>query len=229
MIRLISVYKDYHLGKEVYPVLKDITFEIPKGMLAAIVGPSGSGKTTLLNILGGLDTPTRGEYWLGGEDVSHFSREQWAHKRNDTIGFVFQSFQLIPGLTALDNVALPLVYRGVPLSRRRQQAKTALEQVGLAHRLHHRPSQLSGGQQQRVAIARALIGDPPLILADEPTGNLDHATGLEIMDLLTHLNHQGKTVVIVTHSQEIAQSCHQKIQIADGQVILTTREVKQTP
>ncbi|PSR23861.1 MAG: macrolide ABC transporter ATP-binding protein [Sulfobacillus thermosulfidooxidans] len=229
MIRLVSVYKDYHLGLDVYPVLKDITFEIPVGMLAAIVGPSGSGKTTLLNILGGLDTPSRGEYWLGGEDVSHFSREQWAHKRNHTIGFVFQSFQLIPGLTALDNVALPLVYRGVPSHKRREQAKTALEQVGLAHRLYHRPSQLSGGQQQRVAIARALIGDPPLILADEPTGNLDHATGVEIMDLLTSLNRQGKTVVIVTHSQEIAASCHQIIQIEDGHVILNTREVEKTP
>jgi putative ABC transport system ATP-binding protein len=214
------------MGSEFYPILEDITFHVPKGMLTAIIGPSGSGKTTLLNLVGGLDTPTHGQYLLNDHDVSHFSREQWAHERNRTIGFVFQSFQLIAALSARDNVALPLVYRGIPPKVRRSQAEYALEQVGLGHRLHHRPSQLSGGQQQRVAIARALIGDPELILADEPTGNLDHSTGQEILELLETLNQAGKTVVIVTHSVDVAQACRQIIQIQDGHVVTVTQEME---
>ncbi len=214
------------MGSEIYPILEDLTFHVPKGMLTAIIGPSGSGKTTLLNLIGGLDTPTHGQYFLNEQDVSHFSREQWAHERNRTIGFVFQSFQLITALSARDNVALPLVYRGIPPKVRRLQADDALEQVGLGHRRLHRPSQLSGGQQQRVAIARALIGDPALILADEPTGNLDQATGQEILELLQTLNRAGKTVVIVTHSAEVAQACRQIIQIQDGHVVTVAQEME---
>lgn len=222
LIRIVSLFKEYHLGAEVYPVLQDINFQVPYGMLAAIIGPSGSGKTTLLNILGGLDGPTQGAYWLNGRDVSHFNREEWAHERNHTIGFVFQSFQLIPSLSARENVELPLVYRGTPPKVRRDLAERALERVGLGERMGHRPSELSGGQQQRVAIARALIGDPPLILADEPTGNLDHHTGTEILALLQELNGAGKTVVIVTHSQAVADVCRQVIRVEDGRVMAET-------
>lgn len=227
MIRAVSLYKDYKLGTGVYHVLEDINFHVPTGMLCAIVGPSGSGKSTLLNILGGLDSATKGQYWLNSHDVSQFDSTQWAHERNRTIGFVFQSFQLISALPARENVALPLVYRGVPPKVRRAKAEYALEQVGLGERLHHRPSQLSGGQQQRVAIARALIGDPPLILADEPTGNLDLKTGQEILELLQALNENGKTVVIVTHSQEVAQVCRQIIGIQDGHVVRNTLELEE--
>ncbi|MCL4494234.1 MAG: ABC transporter ATP-binding protein [Firmicutes bacterium] len=227
MIQITNVIKDYTLASQVYRVLNGITFTIPEGMLAAIVGPSGSGKTTLLNILGGLDSPTAGEYLLNGRDVSHFDPDEWAHERNHTIGFVFQSFQLIPSLSARDNVALPLVYRGVPARIRRIQADEGLERVGLGHRKHHRPAQLSGGQQQRVAIARALVGDPPVLLADEPTGNLDHATGLEILEILRQLSEQGKTVVIVTHSAEVAQVCRQVIEVQDGHIVTNTLEMEQ--
>ncbi|MCY0908675.1 MAG: ABC transporter ATP-binding protein [Sulfobacillus thermotolerans] len=220
MIRLVSVSKTYKVGTETYPVLRDIDLEVPHGMFTAIIGPSGSGKTTLLNILGGLDVPSQGSYWLNGHDVSHFNREEWAHERNHTIGFVFQSFQLIPSLSALDNVALPLIYRRTPPKQRRILAQEALEQVGLAKRMNHRPTQLSGGQQQRVAIARALIGQPPLILADEPTGNLDHQTGEEILALLESLNRNGKTVIIVTHSHEVADKCRQVVHVEDGHVTL---------
>ncbi|PSR35067.1 MAG: macrolide ABC transporter ATP-binding protein [Sulfobacillus benefaciens] len=226
MIRMVGVAKVYPMGSEISPILEDVTLHVPQGMLAAIIGPSGSGKTTLLNLIGGLDTPTQGQYFLNGQDVSHFSREQWAHERNRTIGFVFQSFQLIPALSARDNVALPLVYRGVAPKVRRAQADQALEHVGLGHRRDHRPSQLSGGQQQRVAIARALIGDPALLLADEPTGNLDQATGQEILALLQTLNRAGKTVVIVTHSAEVAHACRQVIQMQDGHLVRVAQEME---
>ncbi len=219
MIRVVSLVKDYALGGESFRALHEISFEVPQGMLAAIVGQSGSGKSTLLNILGGLDRPTSGQYWLNGKNVGEFDRDTWAHERNHTLGFVFQSFQLIPTLTAWDNVALPLVYRRVALKERRERARQALGEVGLANRLTHKPAQLSGGQQQRVAIARALIGDPRVLLADEPTGNLDTQTGEEIMALLQELNRTGRTIVIVTHSQEIASQCRQVIQIQDGRVV----------
>ncbi len=226
MIQVTNLVKDYTLASQVYRVLNGITFTIPEGMLSAIIGPSGSGKTTLLNILGGLDSPTGGQYLLDGRDVSHFGQDEWAHERNHTIGFVFQSFQLIPSLSARDNVALPLVYRGVAQRVRRLRAEEELEKVGLGHRVHHRPQQLSGGQQQRVAIARALVADPPLLLADEPTGNLDHTTGLEILEILRELSKQGKTVVIVTHSAEVAQVCPQVIEIQDGHIVTNTVEME---
>ena len=226
MIRMVGVAKVYPMGSEISPILEDVTLHVPQGMLTAIIGPSGSGKTTLLNLIGGLDTPTHGQYFLNGQDVSHFSREQWAHERNRSIGFVFQSFQLIPALSARDNVALPLVYRGVAPKVRRALADEALDQVGLGHRRDHRPSQLSGGQQQRVAIARALIGDPALLLADEPTGNLDHTTGQEIVALLQTLNRAGKTVVIVTHSAEVAHACRQVIQMQDGHLVRAAQEME---
>lgn len=219
MIRVESLTKDYLLGSETFRALHTVSFEIPNGMLAAIVGQSGSGKSTLLNILGGLDRPTVGQYWLNGTDVSQLNRDAWSHERNHTLGFVFQSFQLIPTLTAWDNVALPLVYRRIPLKERRLRARQALNDVGLGHRLGHKPAQLSGGQQQRVAIARALIGDPPLLLADEPTGNLDTQTGEEIIALLQNLNQRGHTVVIVTHSPDVAARCRQIIQLRDGRVV----------
>ncbi len=226
MIQVTNLVKDYTLAAQVYRVLNGISFTIPQGMLSAIIGPSGSGKTTLLNILGGLDSPSAGQYLLNGRDVSHFGPDEWAHERNHTIGFVFQSFQLIPALSARDNVALPLVYRGIPQRLRRIRADEELEKVGLGHRIHHRPQQLSGGQQQRVAIARALVANPPVILADEPTGNLDHATGLEILEILRQLSQAGKTVVIVTHSQEVAQVCRQVIEIQDGHIVTNTMEME---
>ncbi len=219
MIRVTSLIKEYTLGGDTFRALHDVSFEVSEGMLAAIVGQSGSGKSTLLNILGGLDRATSGQYWLNGKNVGEFAPDTWAHERNRTLGFVFQSFQLIPTLTAWDNVALPLVYRRVPLKERRERARRALSEVGLANRLGHKPAQLSGGQQQRVAIARALIGDPRVLLADEPTGNLDTQTGEDIMSLLQELNRAGRTIVIVTHSQDIAQQCRQVIHIQDGRVV----------
>ncbi|MDA8195112.1 MAG: ABC transporter ATP-binding protein [Thermaerobacter sp.] len=219
MIRIKNLIKDYPMGRETFRALHGVSFHIAQGRLAAIIGQSGSGKTTLLNILGGLDTPTAGEYWLDGKLVSQFDQVDWSHERNHTIGFVFQSFNLVPALSARDNVAMPLIYRRAPLKTRRRLAEEALRQVGLGDRLHHRPTQLSGGQQQRVAIARALVGNPPLILADEPTGNLDSHTGEEIIELLRHLNRQGHTVVIVTHSPEVASQCQEIFRMQDGRLV----------
>ncbi len=216
MIHLEHLSKAYPFGTQTLWALRNITVTIAPGTLAAVVGQSGSGKSTLLNILGGLDRPTSGQYWLGGQDVSGFDADTWAHVRNRTMGFVFQAFQLIPTLTAWDNVALPLVYRAVPLAERRARAREVLTMVGLDHRLSHHPAELSGGQQQRVAIARALVGDPQVLLADEPTGNLDTDTGTEIMRLLKHIHQTGRTVVIVTHSSEIAKECNQVISLRDG-------------
>ena len=219
MIRVQQLVKDYHLGDSRVRALDDVTFEIPTGALAAITGQSGSGKTTLLNVLGGLDTADAGRYWLNGRDVSHFNPIEWSRERNRTIGFVFQSFNLLPALTALGNVELPLVYRRVPPRERRRVAEEALAAVGLPHRGHHRPSQLSGGQQQRTAIARALVGNPPLLLADEPTGNLDVETGSEILGLLEHLHRQGRTIVIVTHSTEVASRAELVLSMRDGRLL----------
>ncbi len=218
MIHLEHLFKAYPFGTQTVWALKDVSVSIASGTLTAIVGQSGSGKSTLLNILGGLDRPTSGHYWLDGRDVSGFDPDTWAHMRNRALGFVFQSFQLIPTLTAWENVALPLVYRAVPLAKRRARAEDALAMVGLNDRRDHRPAQMSGGQQQRVAIARALVGDPQVVLADEPTGNLDTETGAEIMELLRYINQDGRTVVIVTHSSEIARQCRQVIALRDGRV-----------
>lgn len=219
MIRTEKLAKSYQLeGVEVH-ALRGIDLQVASGEFVAVIGPSGSGKSTLMNIIGCLDTPTTGRYLLNGEDVSCLSDNKLAEIRNQLIGFVFQSFNLLPRLSALANVELPLVYRGVGGRERREKALAALESVGLADRTGHRPTQLSGGQQQRVAIARALVGDPLLILADEPTGNLDSTSGIEVMKILQKLHQQGKTIVLITHDHGIAHQAQRYVRIQDGQVI----------
>jgi len=219
LIELEGIVKRYRSGPIEVRALHDVTLTIDRGELAAIIGPSGSGKTTLLDILGCLSRPTEGRYRLDGADVSALAEEEAAAIRNRMIGFVFQTFQLLPRHTALQNVALPLLYAGVGREDRERRAAVALEGVGLADRMAHRPNQLSGGQQQRVAIARALITRPSLILADEPTGNLDSASGREIIQLLTSLHRQGTTVILVTHNQEIAHQAPRVIVLHDGAVV----------
>jgi putative ABC transport system ATP-binding protein len=216
MIHLKEVTKNYYLGKQVIEVLKGITLDILKNEYVALMGPSGSGKSTLMNILGCLDTPTSGSYVLNGKDVSRMPDNDLAEVRNKEIGFVFQQFNLLPRLTAAENVALPLVYAGMPKKQRLERAKHVLEQVSLADRSHHRPNELSGGQNQRVAIARALVNDPSIILADEPTGNLDSKTSYEIMDIFEQIHAAGNTVVLVTHEEDIANHAHRIIRLKDG-------------
>jgi putative ABC transport system ATP-binding protein len=219
LIVIDRVSKRYHSGPIEVMALRELSLQIDRGELVAIVGPSGSGKTTLLDILGCLSSPTDGRYLLDGVDVSQRPEEELAAIRNRTIGFVFQTFQLLPRHTALLNVALPLLYAGVARADRERRAAAALRRVGLENRMAHHPNQLSGGQQQRVAIARALVTEPALILADEPTGNLDTASGREIMQLLTSLHRQGTTVIIVTHNQEIADHTPRAILLRDGQMV----------
>jgi putative ABC transport system ATP-binding protein len=216
VIELINVKKSYFLGKNELPVLKGINLNIGKKEFVALMGPSGSGKSTLMNILGCLDTLSSGQYLLNGHDISELSDNQLAEIRNKEIGFVFQQFNLLPRLTAVENVALPLIYAGVPKKDRLQKAMTMLEKVKLADRFHHKSNELSGGQIQRVAIARALINDPSIILADEPTGNLDSKTSSEIMGLLSEIHQQGNTVVLVTHEEEIARYAHRVVRLRDG-------------
>jgi putative ABC transport system ATP-binding protein len=216
IIHLREITKNYYLGKQVIEVLKGITLDILKNEYVALMGPSGSGKSTLMNILGCLDTPTSGSYVLNGKDVSHMPDNDLADVRNKEIGFVFQQFNLLPRLTAAENVALPLVYAGMPKKQRLERAKHVLEQVSLADRSHHRPNELSGGQNQRVAIARALVNDPSIILADEPTGNLDSKTSYEIMDIFEQIHAAGNTVVLVTHEEDIATHAHRIIRLKDG-------------
>jgi putative ABC transport system ATP-binding protein len=204
------------MGKQPLPVLKGISLEIQKNEYVALMGPSGSGKSTLMNILGCLDTPTSGAYVLNGQDVSRMHDDQLADVRNIEIGFVFQQFNLLPRLTAAENVALPLVYAGIPRKERMERALAVLEKVGLADRSHHRPNELSGGQSQRVAIARALINNPSLILADEPTGNLDSKTSIEIMDIFSGIQASGNTVVLVTHEEDIANYAYRVVRLRDG-------------
>ena len=216
IIHLKEITKNYYLGKQVIEVLKGITLDILKNEYVALMGPSGSGKSTLMNILGCLDTPTSGSYVLNGKDVSHMPDNDLADVRNKEIGFVFQQFNLLPRLTAAENVALPLVYAGMPKKQRLERAKYVLEQVSLADRSHHRPNELSGGQNQRVAIARALVNDPSIILADEPTGNLDSKTSYEIMDIFEQIHAAGNTVVLVTHEEDIANHAHRIIRLRDG-------------
>lgn len=216
VIELINVKKSYFLGKNELPVLKGIDLNIGKQEFVALMGPSGSGKSTLMNILGCLDTLSSGQYLLNGHDISELSDNQLAEIRNKEIGFVFQQFNLLPRLTAVENVALPLIYAGVPKKDRLQKAMTMLEKVKLADRFHHKSNELSGGQIQRVAIARALINDPSIILADEPTGNLDSKTSSEIMGLLSEIHQQGNTVVLVTHEEEIARYAHRVVRLRDG-------------
>jgi putative ABC transport system ATP-binding protein len=216
IIHLEGIRKNYFLGKQVIEVLKGITIDIQKGEYVALMGPSGSGKSTLMNILGCLDTPTAGQYVLNGHDVSKMADNALAEVRNREIGFVFQQFNLLPRLTAAENVALPLVYAGVARKKRMQKALDVLEKVNLTERSHHKPNELSGGQNQRVAIARALVNDPSLILADEPTGNLDTKTSYEIMDIFGKIHAAGNTVVLVTHEEDIARHARRIIRLRDG-------------
>ena len=216
IIQLQSIRKNYYLGKQVIEVLKGISLTIQKGEYVALMGPSGSGKSTLMNILGCLDTPTAGNYILNGQDVSKMVDNQLAEVRNKEIGFVFQQFNLLPRLTAAENVALPLVYAGISKKQRMERAMAVLEKVNLADRSHHKPNEMSGGQNQRVAIARALVNDPSIILADEPTGNLDTKTSHEIMDIFGKIHGAGNTVVLVTHEEDIANHAHRIIRLRDG-------------
>ena len=218
VILLKEIRKSYFLGKQELPVLKGIDLTILRNEYVALMGPSGSGKSTLMNIIGCLDTPTNGTYILNGKDVSGMVDDELADVRNVEIGFVFQQFNLLPRLTAWENVALPLIYAGVNKQHREERARTMLDKVGLGDRAHHKPNELSGGQSQRVAIARALINNPSLLLADEPTGNLDSKTSVEIMDLFSKIHEQGNTVVLVTHEEDIAKFTNRVVRIRDGVV-----------
>lgn len=218
MIRTADIWKTYVMGDEEIHALRGVTFEIKKGEYVAIIGPSGSGKSTLMNMIGCLDTPSKGEYWLNGKLVSAMDDDELAYIRNKEIGFVFQTFNLLPRATALHNVELPLIYNGTPSAERIEKAKKALESVELGHRMSHRPNELSGGQRQRVAIARALVNNPSIILADEPTGNLDSKTSVEIMALLERLHERGNTIIVVTHEPDIASHAHRVLTILDGQI-----------
>lgn len=216
IIHLQDIRKNYYMGKQALQVLKGIDLDIHKNEYVALMGPSGSGKSTLMNILGCLDSPTGGLYVLNGHDVSKMEDNDLADIRNKEIGFVFQQFNLLPRLTAVDNVALPLVYAGIPKKRRTEMAMEVLNKVGLADRSHHKPNELSGGQSQRVAIARALVNNPSIILADEPTGNLDTKTSIEIMDIFGQIQQAGNTVVLVTHEEDIANHAHRVVRLRDG-------------
>ena len=216
VIKIRNITRDFSLGQETVKVLKGIDLDIEKGEYVAFMGPSGSGKSTLMNLLGCLDTPTSGQYILNGNDVSTMSDNELAEIRNKEIGFVFQTFNLLPRTTALDNVALPMIYAGASRSERKERAEKVLTDVGLADRMDHRPNQLSGGQRQRVAVGRALVNHPSIILADEPTGNLDSKTSVEIMNLFDEIHRSGNTVILVTHEEDIARHAHRIIRLRDG-------------
>jgi putative ABC transport system ATP-binding protein len=219
LIVLRDIARVYTLGGETVHALRGVSLSLRRGEFVAIIGQSGSGKSTLMNMVGCLDTPTSGQYVLNGSDVSRLPDDDLAAIRNKEIGFIFQTFQLLPRETALSNVELPLVYRGVPRRQRRERAERALAQVQLADRMHHRPNELSGGQRQRVAIARALVAEPSLLLADEPTGNLDSATGEEIIRLFDALHQAGHTLILVTHEPNLAARCPRAVRLSDGQVV----------
>jgi putative ABC transport system ATP-binding protein len=223
LIRTEDLWKTYEMGSTEVHALQGVTFEIPRNEYVAIMGPSGSGKSTLMNLIGCLDTPTRGKYWLNGKLVSEMDDDELAHIRNKEIGFVFQTFNLLPRATALHNVELPLIYSGIVAKDRGDRAKKALTMVELTDRMHHRPNELSGGQRQRVAIARALVNNPSIILADEPTGNLDSQTGVEIMKLFDKLHSEGNTIILVTHERDIAEYAHRVISIRDGKIAADER------
>jgi putative ABC transport system ATP-binding protein len=218
IIHLDNIRKNYYLGKQTIEVLKGITFDIFRNEYVALMGPSGSGKSTLMNILGCLDTPTSGTYILNEKDVSRTADNDLANVRNSEIGFVFQQFNLLPRLTAAENVALPLVYAGVPKKQRMERAMEVLKSVDLEDRSHHKPNEMSGGQNQRVAIARALVNTPAIILADEPTGNLDSKTSYEIMSIFSKIHESGNTVILVTHEEDISHYAHRIIRLRDGQI-----------
>ncbi|MGM7722727.1 ABC transporter ATP-binding protein [Metabacillus sp. Hm71] len=218
IVEIRNISKHYTLGGETVKALDDVSFSVNKGDFIAIIGPSGSGKSTLMNMIGCLDVPDTGEYLLDGENVLSLRQKQLAEVRNQKIGFIFQSFNLLPKHSAFENVELPLIYRGLNSNRRKEIAMEALEKVGLADRAGHRPTELSGGQQQRVAIARALAGNPPILLADEPSGALDSKTGIEVMNLILDLNHQGHTIILITHDLQIAKQAKRVIRIQDGKI-----------
>ncbi|MFT3795633.1 ABC transporter ATP-binding protein [Flavobacterium sp.] len=224
LIKITDIKRNFQLGNETVYVLKGIDLQIEKGEYVALMGPSGSGKSTLMNLLGCLDTPTSGTYILNGKDVSKMHDDELADIRNKEIGFVFQTFNLLPRTTALANVALPMVYAGYSKTERNQRATEVLAQVNLADRMDHQPNQLSGGQRQRVAIARALVNKPSIILADEPTGNLDSKTSIEIMNLFGEIHQNGNTVILVTHEEEIAAYAHRVIRLRDGLIESDTRK-----
>ena len=213
-----NLAREYEIGTEVVRALRGVDIQIRRNEFVAIMGPSGSGKSTLMNLIGCLDTPTAGEYWLNGQKVSELSDDALARIRNKEIGFVFQTFNLLPRASALHNVELPLIYAGASGRVRRERAALALQRVGLGDRMEHKPNELSGGQRQRVAIARALVNEPSILLADEPTGNLDSATGNEIMNLFEELHTQGQTIVLVTHEHDIAEHAHRQIHLLDGKI-----------
>jgi putative ABC transport system ATP-binding protein len=229
IIHLENIQKSYFMGKQELKVLKGITLEIFKNEYVALMGPSGSGKSTLMNILGCLDSPTAGRYILNGKDVSKMADDDLADVRNKEIGFVFQQFNLLPRLTAAENVALPLIYNGTPKKARTELSLEMLDRVGLADRSHHKPNELSGGQNQRVAIARALVNTPSIILADEPTGNLDSKTSVEIMNIFDKIHAEGNTVILVTHEEEIANYARRIIRLRDGIIESDQVKEKHTP
>lgn len=223
LITIKDMCKIYNPGENEVRALDHVNLTIDRGEYVAIIGHSGSGKSTLMNMLGCLDVPTSGSYYLNGQDVSRMTDDELSDIRNVEIGFIFQGFNLIANLTAIENVELPLIYRGVPKAKRRELSVAALKKVGLAHRMNHKPGQMSGGQQQRVAIARAIAAEPPVILADEPTGNLDSASTKEIIGILEQLHDSGRTVIIITHDDEIAEQAARRVRIKDGRVVLDTK------
>jgi putative ABC transport system ATP-binding protein len=218
LIETVDLWKTYTMGSEEIHALQAVSIQIERGEYVAIMGPSGSGKSTLMNLIGCLDTPTKGSYLLNGKQVSQMNDNELARIRNEEIGFVFQTFNLLPRATALRNVELPLVYAGVPAKQREERARTALDRVELGSRMMHRPNELSGGQRQRVAIARALVNNPSILLADEPTGNLDTKTGLEIMAVFEKLHRAGNTIIIVTHESDVAAFAYRTIHLRDGKI-----------
>jgi putative ABC transport system ATP-binding protein len=231
MIKTDDLWKTYEMGSSEVHALQGVSFSIERNEYVAIMGPSGSGKSTLMNLIGCLDTPTKGQYWLNGKLVSEMDDDELAHIRNKEIGFVFQTFNLLARATALHNVELPLIYSGAPSKERIERAKKSLQLVELSDRMHHKPNELSGGQRQRVAIARALVNHPSIILADEPTGNLDSQTGVEIMRLFDRLHAEGNTIILVTHERDIAEYAHRVISIRDGKIASDeqTKKPAETP
>jgi len=224
IIKTVALEKSFPLGKQTVHALRGVDFEVVEGEFVAIMGPSGSGKSTLMNILGCLDTPSEGRYFLDGQEVSKMGDRELARIRNRKIGFVFQVFYLLPRASALENVELPLVYAATSAKDRRRRSEEALKLVGLTDRMHHKPNELSGGERQRVAIARAIVNDPAIILADEPTGNLDTKMGREIMDIFAELHERGRTVVLVTHDEEIAEYAERKVKLRDGLIVYDSQK-----